>query len=112
MAQTVAHEEGLSDIQAGKTAIVATEAATNLWKHAQSGEIQISPLSERFGPGVEILSIDRGPGIANLDQCLADGYSSSGTPGTGIGAMMRLSQVFDAYSEPGKGTVLVAQLFD
>src|SRR5688572_20152652 len=100
---TIAHKEGL-DEAASDAAIVATEAATNVWKHAGGGEVQIRSLSAWQDPGVEILAIDRGPGLANLQECFADGYSSAGTAGNGLGAMMRLSREFDGYSEPGKGT--------
>jgi hypothetical protein len=70
----------------------------------------LSTLSDRSGPGIEILAIDRGPGITNVAQCLADGYSSTSTSGTGLGAIARLSQEFDIYSERNKGTVIVAQV--
>src|SRR5580704_13562211 len=82
-AMTVAREEGLDDAMIGNAGLVATEIATNLWKHAKGGEILIGKLSQQGYPGVDILAIDHGPGIASLDVCLRDGYSSAGTTGTG-----------------------------
>lgn len=110
LAMTAAREEQLSEEEVAAVGVVATEAATNLRKHAQQGEIQISRLSSYDSPGVEVLSIDRGPGMRDVQRCFADGFTTSGTAGTGLGAIARLSQVFDIYSEPGKGTILMARI--
>ena len=59
---------------------------------------------------VEILSIDEGPGISDLNKCMRDGFSSSGTPGTGLGAAKRLSDDFDIYSATPSGTLIVARI--
>lgn len=106
----LAREEGLDDTSIANIALAATEMATNLWKHAKNGEIQLAGLSRQGRPGVDILSIDRGPGIASIQECLKDGYSSAGTAGTGLGAVSRISRTFDAYSELGKGTVMLARI--
>ena len=66
-------------------------------------------LSRLGAPGVEILSIDRGPGIPDLQACFADGFSTTGTPGGGLGAVVRLSSEFDVYSQPGRGSVFVSR---
>jgi hypothetical protein len=49
--------------------------------------------------------------MANVKQCLRDGFSTAGTPGTGLGAIARLSTFFDIYSVPALGTALVMQVF-
>lgn len=110
-AVALAAEEGISDAEAGPVAIVATEAATNLLKHAGGGEIQISVLSAQGAPGVEILSVDQGPGMASVEECLRDGFSTGGSAGTGFGAIRRLSHEFDVYSGSQKGTVLVSRIY-
>lgn len=102
--------EGLDETLAANAGLIATEICTNLLKHAKGGEVFLSALSGRSGPGLELLAVDRGPGMADVDRCLADGYSSAESSGTGLGAIARLSQEFDIYSEPEKGTVLVAQI--
>ena len=89
--------------------IVATELATNLAKHASGGEILLRLADELEQPALEIISIDRGPGMSNLASCLSDGYSTAGTPGGGLGAVARLSQEFDVYTQPA-GTVIVARV--
>ncbi len=109
-AVALARAEGLDESTVSDVAIIATELSTNLLKHATQGEIHLSSLWDREQKGVEILSIDRGPGISNIRSCLIDGYSSVGTSGTGLGAVTRLSTTFDAYSEIGRGTVLISRL--
>jgi anti-sigma regulatory factor (Ser/Thr protein kinase) len=109
-AAALCHEEGMDETLSSNAALVATELCTNLLKHAQNGEIFLSTLSDRGGPGVEILAVDRGPGMTDIAKCLADGYSSANTAGTGLGAIARVSQEFDIYSERNRGTVAVAQV--
>lgn len=110
-ATALAARLGFDETARGKVAIVATEAATNLYKHAKGGEIVIQGLEDGPIGGIEILSLDTGPGIADVSRCLADGYSTAGSPGTGLGAMARLSAVFDIYSLPGLGTATIARLW-
>jgi Stage II sporulation protein E (SpoIIE) len=57
-----------------------------------------------------LLALDHGPGMRNVGECLRDGFSSAGTAGTGFGAIKRLSDRFDVFSQPGRGTVVWARL--
>jgi anti-sigma regulatory factor (Ser/Thr protein kinase) len=104
----LAQSLGFDDAGAARVALIVTEAATNILKHAVSGKIILKGVARdaagRTAHGMEILALDRGPGIANLAQSLRDGVSSAGTAGTGLGAMRRLSEHFDVYSAPGKGS--------
>jgi hypothetical protein len=88
-----------------------TEAATNLLKHAGGGELIVQGLEHGRVGGVEILALDRGPGMTDVGRCLADGYSTAGSRGVGLGAMARLSAVFDIHSQPGVGTAVLARLW-
>ncbi|MCU1294629.1 MAG: anti-sigma regulatory factor (Ser/Thr protein kinase) [Bryobacterales bacterium] len=96
---------------AGELAIVVTEMATNLVKHAHGGQIHLSFCRRAASVGIEVLSYDRGPGAAELRCWIPDGFSTAGTPGTGLGAIVRLSDEFDAYSQEEKGTCMVARLY-
>ena len=109
-AAALAREEGLDETLEANAALIATEICTNLVKHARNGEVFLSVLSDRGGPGVEILAVDRGPGMTEVARCLGDGYSSTNTSGTGLGAISRRSQHFDIYSERERGTVLMARV--
>lgn len=107
-AAVLAAQAGLDEQAAGRLALVVTELGTNLVRHAQQGQLLLAASPERHE--VEVISLDRGPGIADVQRCLGDGYSSGGTPGTGLGAVRRLAQDFDLHSVPGEGTVLVARV--
>lgn len=108
---TLAADLGFDAEDAGRAALVATEIGTNLVKHGSGGEL-IAQRIERDGRiGLELLGLDKGTGIEDIAKCLRDGYSTSGSPGTGLGAMERLSQRFEIYSRPGLGTAVLAQLW-
>ena len=101
---------GLGAEVCSRIALVATELAPNLVKHAQGGEILVRVFSEGGRTGVEITSVDRGPGMERPEDCFRDGYSTAGSPGTGLGAVRRLSDFNEVYSLPGAGTVIVARV--
>ena len=90
---------------AGRLALVVTELATNLVKHGGGGDVVLRQVEMPTG-AVEVFALDRGPGMANIARCLEDGYSTAGSPGTGLGAVQRLSSGFDVWSRP-KGGVAV-----
>jgi anti-sigma regulatory factor (Ser/Thr protein kinase) len=106
----VAASVQLNETDAGKFALLVTEAATNIAKHAGRGEIMLRSIDGRDGRAVELVAIDGGPGIRDLDRALSDGYSTAGTSGAGLGAFSRLATRFDIYSSPGAGTVLAARI--
>jgi anti-sigma regulatory factor (Ser/Thr protein kinase) len=102
---------GFDESETAKVAIAITEAATNLLKHAGGGEILMRPLEFPESGGLEMLVLDKGPGMSNFNECLRDGYSTTGTLGTGLGAMARMSGSLSAYSQLGKGTALAARFW-
>jgi len=89
----------------GRIGVVVQEMARNLVIHAGGGELLYYQDDSRL----ELLAVDRGPGMADVARCLADSYSSKGTMGAGLGAISRLSDRFDIYSQPERGTVVLAQ---
>lgn len=103
---TLAGTLGFNETMAGKAALVITEAATNILKHAGSGDILLRPLERNGVHGMEILAIDKGPGFANLDLAMRDGISTAGSYGVGLGAMQRVADEFDLYTDRNHGTVL------
>ncbi|MET0533370.1 MAG: ATP-binding SpoIIE family protein phosphatase [Steroidobacter sp.] len=108
---TLAADSGFNAEDAGRAALVATEIGTNLVKHGGGGDLIVRQISDGTRRGVELLGLDKGPGIADVGQCMRDGYSTGGSPGNGLGAMERLSQHFEIYSRVGQGTVVLAQLW-
>ncbi len=109
--RTLAGRLGWDETLTGKLNIIVSEAATNLVKHAKRGEIHLRLYPRHDENGIEVLAFDRGPGVARMDLCMADGFSTAGTAGIGLGAISRLSDEFDIYSQENKGTCMVARLF-
>lgn len=105
---------GFSEERAGQAALIVSELATNLAKHAKSGEILFRALRKdgSNGPpeGIEVLALDRGPGMPDLALARQDGFSTSGTLGHGMGSLERQSDFFQIYSH-ASGTVAVAHLW-
>ena len=105
----LAERVGLNDEDAGRAGIVVTEAGRNLSKHAHGGQIVLRGINT--GPGaIEVLAIDKGPGILSVTDAFRDGYSTAGTPGTGLGAIRRISDCFDLFTQPDHGTVLFSRI--
>ena len=95
---------GFNPVACEEIALAITELATNLIKHAQGGKLTLTPLADGGRVGLEIESRDSGPGIADVEQALADRFSTAGTRGTGLGAVNRLMDELDITSEHGRGT--------
>lgn len=109
VAQKLAERQGFDECDAGRVALATTELASNLLKHAGRGELHLRVVPRPVGAGVEVLAVDRGTGF-DLNACLADGYSTGGTQGIGLGAVARQAQVFDAYAD-ARGAVLLARFY-
>ncbi len=99
---------GFTEHRVGELAIAATELATNLHRHAKAGMIVLRQRRSGGDAAVELIATDCGPGVLDLDLLTHDGESSRGTLGIGLGAIVRMATWFDAYSLPGRGTVMVA----
>ena len=97
-AEALAKGLGFSPEDCGRLAIIATELATNLLKHAGHGEILLGLSENTSVPCVELIALDQGPGMVDVDACLVDGYSTAGSQGTGLGAAKRQATSFDIYS--------------
>jgi anti-sigma regulatory factor (Ser/Thr protein kinase) len=108
----LARRAGFNEEDQYRAGLVATEMATNLIKHAAAGkgELLLRLVAEGVQGEIELMAIDRGPGIDNLSASLDDGYSTSGTAGTGLGAIQRLSDTFDIHTQPRRGTAILARL--
>jgi anti-sigma regulatory factor (Ser/Thr protein kinase) len=93
-----------------RAALVLTELAKNLALHATGGMLLLRSLNVPEDSGIEILSLDTGPGVANFSECLRDGFSTAGTSGIGLGVVKRASQSFEVHSQVGKGTAIRCEL--
>lgn len=102
---------GFDEPTTGKAALIATELATNLARHARQGELAIRVIRDGTGSGLEILALDHGPGISDVSRALSDGFSTGGSAGTGLGAVRRLASRFEIFSARERGTVVFAELW-
>jgi len=93
----------------GQLALAVTEAASNLHKHAEQGSLLLCVNRDGPQPGIDLVTIDAGPGVRDVSAALRDGHSTAGTLGIGLGAIQRLADFADMYSRPGHGTSLVAR---
>jgi anti-sigma regulatory factor (Ser/Thr protein kinase) len=108
-ATVLAERLGFDGERLGQVQLAATEMATNLIKHAREGEMMLRIARDGTSAELELLSMDRGPGMADVPGSRVDGYSTSGTLGIGLGAIDRLADRSGLHSVPGHGTVMFAR---
>jgi anti-sigma regulatory factor (Ser/Thr protein kinase) len=107
LASRLADQMELSETAKGELAIVVTEAARNAAIHGKGGQVLLRPWKDsNENAGVEVMVLDSGPGMADVASSMRDGHSTAGTPGTGLGAISRMSGSFEMYTVASKGTVL------
>ncbi|MCC9137460.1 SpoIIE family protein phosphatase [Pontibacter silvestris] len=101
-----------SPTEVGKINIIISEMLSNLAKHSPTGgELLVKPVGTKYNnEAFEIICLDNGPGISDPIRMMEDGVSTSGTAGEGLGAIKRQSDVFDLYSHPSLGTVLLSRV--
>ncbi|MEU0743004.1 ATP-binding SpoIIE family protein phosphatase [Streptomyces sp. NPDC006134] len=116
-AEQAAAAAALDESRTSAAALVATELATNLLKHAGGGQVLIDlvdpplPADGREGVRVvQIAAIDHGPGIADVSAALRDGFSTARSLGAGLGTCRRVADDFGLHSAPGRGTVALARV--
>ncbi|WP_326834903.1 ATP-binding SpoIIE family protein phosphatase [Amycolatopsis rhabdoformis] len=108
-ATTLAEAMGFGQTRAAELGIAVTELATNLQKHARDGVLVVRSVRGAAQAAIEVVAIDRGPGIADVARATEDGRSTAGSLGVGLGAVQRLSDAYTMVSEPGLGTVAHAR---
>ncbi|AKZ53938.1 putative magnesium or manganese-dependent protein phosphatase [Streptomyces ambofaciens ATCC 23877] len=108
---------GLDEQRTAAAALVATELATNLLKHAGGGQVLIDVVAppvlmtgREHARLVQVATVDHGPGIADVSAALSDGFTTTQSLGAGLGTCARLADDFDLHSVPGRGTVVVARI--
>ena len=111
MADAAVAHAGLSPADRAACALVATELATNLARHARQGRLVATATEPGPAAWVQLAAVDRGPGIPDVGTAMADGYSTTvSSLGGGLGACSRAAGAFDLYAAPGAGTVVVARI--
>jgi len=96
----------LSLVDQTKLVTAASELARNTIKYGGSGEVHLDALEDGFKRGVGLIFVDNGPGIADLEMALRDGYTTGGGLGLGLGGSKRLVDEFEIDTRPGEGTAV------
>jgi anti-sigma regulatory factor (Ser/Thr protein kinase) len=109
-AATLCDQLKFDEVSAGRVAIIVTELGNNLVRYANDGRLLLSVARWKERSLLEVISLDRGPGMQDTDRCLTDGYSTGGTQGSGLGAVRRLADDFDIFSRREVGTVVMARV--
>ncbi len=101
---------GFSLIDQTKIVTAASELARNMVDYGGGGEVVVEVHDLGSRRGVKAIFQDHGPGIADIDQALRDGFTTGGGLGLGLGGARRLSNEFEIHSTPGSGTrVMIAR---
>ena len=85
----------------------ASELARNTLEHGGGGEVRLEALNDGAKLGLRLTFSDAGPGIADVEQALKDGYSTGTGMGLGLSGSKRLVNDFKIQSHPGKGTTVI-----
>lgn len=107
-ASAVALRLGLGEQRAAEAGLVVSELATNQCRHGGGGSMHVRVRRAGDEAVVEVLAVDAGPGMRDIAAAMRDGVSSGGTLGIGLGTLPRLASAWDAWTAPGRGTVVAA----
>jgi serine/threonine-protein kinase RsbT len=87
-------------------ATAISEVARNITTYAQRGEVTVAMVENGGRRGIRVVARDEGPGIADLERALQDGYTTGGGLGIGLPGARRLVDEFAIDSAPGRGTTV------
>jgi serine/threonine-protein kinase RsbT len=102
--RAVAH--GFSLVEQTKFVTAASELARNTLRYGGGGDAHMTALVDGNRKGIRLSFVDHGPGIADLDNALRDGFTTGGGLGLGLGGSKRLCDEFRIESTPGEGTTV------
>jgi serine/threonine-protein kinase RsbT len=97
-------EAGFSLVDQTKLVTAASELARNALQHGGGGSVRMELLNDGPRRGIRLEFADEGPGIADLERAMQDGFSTGGGLGLGLGGARRLTEEFHVDSTPGQGT--------
>jgi serine/threonine-protein kinase RsbT len=109
LARDTAKALGFGAIDQARIATAVSELARNIFLYAGTGNVTVREVEKNGRKGVEIICEDQGPGIANIDLVMQDGYSTSRGMGMGLPGAKRLMDEFDIRSHEGTGTTITCR---
>jgi len=104
--RAAAMDQSFSLVDQTKLVTAASELARNTLDYGGGGNVRVETLVEGVRKGVRLTFRDEGPGIADIELAMRDGYTSGGGLGLGLGGAKRLVNEFTIDSAPGKGTTI------
>ncbi len=108
-AKNFAETAGFTQSEQCMIATAVSELARNMWRYAGKGDIFLKLLDRNAANGIEVIAVDHGPGIRDVEQALKDHFSTSGSLGLGLPGVKRLMDEFDIESERGSGTTVTTR---
>lgn len=109
MARDMAKALGFGAIDQARIATAVSELARNIYLYAGTGSVTVREVEKHGRKGIEIVCEDQGPGIADIDLVMQDGYTTSRGMGMGLPGAKRLMDDFVIKSQPGVGTTVVCR---
>ena len=111
-AAALGRARGLDESTVDRLGVIVTEMATNIARHAATGHVILRPIGEYGTGSIEVLALDKGPGIADMGRAMRnrDSASHTGWRDGGLSRAKRLADFFDIYSHVGRGTAVVAHV--
>ena len=109
LARDTAKNMGFGAIDQARIATAVSELARNIFLYAGTGTVTVREIERAGRKGIEIFCEDQGPGIANIDTVMQDGYSTSRGMGMGLPGAKRLMDEFDIRSQEGVGTTITCR---
>ena len=106
--KVLARQMGFNEADQTRLETVTSELARNIVLYAGEGAIKIQVVTKDKRRGLKIQALDHGPGIADIEQAMEDGYTTSGGLGSGLGGAKLMMDEFHIESAPGRGTRVTA----
>jgi serine/threonine-protein kinase RsbT len=103
-ARTMGADLGFSSTDLTLLATAISEIARNITTYAGEGEVALRVLNDGGRSGIEVVATDDGPGIADIELAMQDGYTTGNGLGLGLPGTRRLVDDFDIETRPGVGT--------
>ena len=109
LARDTAKSLGFGAIDQARIATAVSELARNIFLYASTGTVTVREIERTGRKGLEVICEDQGPGIANIELVMRDGYSTSRGMGMGLPGAKRLMDEFDIRSQEGVGTTIICR---
>ena len=107
--ERIARDVGFPSSDPTLIATAISELARNIVRYARRGEMILRLIEDETRLGIEVVAVDKGPGIRDVSLAMVDGYSTSGNLGLGLAGVWRLMDDFEITSASGKGTTVTAR---